>query len=352
MEFMRFADIVGQDLAVGVLIRSKDMGRIPHAYLFTGMKGVGKTTTARAFAFYLNCEDLQGGDACGMCRSCRRMKSDNFPDFKEISPDKGLIRIDAIREIRKELQYPPLEAAYRFTVIREGDKMTVEAANAFLKTLEEPPRGNILVVTAAEPLDLLPTIVSRCQRVPFSPIKSMDIERMLRNKGQGENDGDRSVIAGICRGSPGRAIRMFQSGFMEMRRGWLEKLRGVESLDYGEILDMARQWSDLDKKRLLDPEEGGTSAMEDILDLWSGIFRDLLVIKTTSDKTGIMNRDAVSALEKLSTVFTEEALVDILYILNQAEKDIRRNRNSVLVAQYVLMSIKERAGQVERRNYV
>ncbi len=352
MEFVRFSDILNQELAVGILRRSKDMQRIPHAYLFTGMQGVGKTMTARAFAFFLNCDEPRGGEACGQCRSCRRMKSGNFPDFKEISPDKGLVKIDTIREIRKDLHYPPLEAAYRFTVVREGDKMNLEAANAFLKTLEEPPGGNILVVTAAEPLNLIPTVVSRCQRVPFRPVEIQDIARMLRGKGLGANDEQRSVIARICRGSPGRALRMVQSGFMEKRAGWIGKLQKIPVLDYGEILDMAREWSDLDKKQLLDPEEGGTSAMEDLLDVWSGLFRDILVVKTSGETSKIMNADEVPGLESLSMAFTEEALIDILYILNQAERDLRRNRNSALVAQHILMSIRERAGQMEKRNYV
>lgn len=352
MELYRFSEIVGQTRAIGILSGSMGRERIPHAYLFTGMPGVGKTAAAKAFAFVLNCDSPKGMDACGSCRSCRKMASGNYPDYREISPEKGVIKIETIREVTREFQYAPLEGRYRFTVIREGDKMTVEAANAFLKTLEEPPNGNILVVTATEPLDLLPTVVSRCQRVPFIPIAKKDIEQWLQTKRLGANDMERSAVARFSKGSIGQAKRIIESQFMEKRIRWIEHAERLPALGYGELLDIARDCADQDKKQLLDSEEGGESALVDLLGVWATWFRDLLVFKTTGQEDMLMNPDLMARLKACSGSFTAEGLIDIIYLLHQAERDLRKNRSSILMAQHIALYLKDRADLKENKSYV
>ena len=150
---MRFSDIIGQEKAKGFFQRVLSEERIPHAYLFTGIAGIGKTSTAMALTMALNCREPSGIEACGDCPSCRQMTGGNFPDFVSIQPDGQNIKIEQIRELNRRLSFAPVSARYRVCVIQQAEAMTGEAANSFLKTLEEPPAGNILVLNAVEPLN-------------------------------------------------------------------------------------------------------------------------------------------------------------------------------------------------------
>ena len=165
-----FSEILGQKTAKRFLKQVMASGKIPHAYLFTGIPGIGKTTTAMAFAMALNCREPVDFEGCGQCPSCRQFKGKNFPDFISILPEGQNIRIDQIKELNRKLGFAPVSGGYRVCVIHQADAMNDESANSFLKTLEEPPPGNILILRVTESLDLLPTIVSRCQQVPFQPL--------------------------------------------------------------------------------------------------------------------------------------------------------------------------------------
>ena len=153
-------------------------GRLSHAYLFLGPEGVGKASTARALAAALNCaQPGADGDACGTCPSCRRMQAGTHPDFLVITPEepKTQIKIEVIRELRRLTEYPPLGGGWRVVLIKPAEALSAQneaAANALLKTLEEPPPQHLLVLTARGEADLLPTIVSRCHKLAFAPLPS------------------------------------------------------------------------------------------------------------------------------------------------------------------------------------
>ena len=167
---MAFSEIIGQPKAVKLLNRSLTSGRLAHAYLFTGPDGVGKNTTARSMAGLLLCDNTSGTDPCGFCPGCQKFASGNHPDFLHIKPQGAVIKIDQVRELKKALSFSPFEAEYRVTILEDVHTMRREAANSLLKLLEEPPPDNILLLTADESEQLLTTIVSRCQVIPFSPI--------------------------------------------------------------------------------------------------------------------------------------------------------------------------------------
>jgi DNA polymerase-3 subunit delta' len=218
----RFADIRGQDRAHDLLRRAVDRDRIPHAYLFHGVKGVGKTTTAFALAQYLNCEARTERDSCGQCPSCRKIAHLQHPDVHWIFPMAGSLkgdkRADHIRkttdmllqpgihglshpgaasigigrdsdsllgsvgELRKEAGYAPVEARVKVFVVSEAERMTTEAANSLLKVLEEPPPDNLLVLTTQRPRELLDTIVSRCQLLRFRDLSEDEITELLTER--------------------------------------------------------------------------------------------------------------------------------------------------------------------------
>ena len=218
-----FSQIIGQERAVHLLKQAITREKMPHAYLFVGVPGVGRTTTALALAQALNCEAPETGEGCGRCKPCRQLLGGNFPDVELVEPDGQSIKIEQVRELERRFAYKPVAGRYRVTVVRPAEAMTEEASNAFLKTLEEPPAGNVLVLNATEPSDLLPTIVSRCQKVVFRRIPPRVIEEWLIDT-KGMDREKASVLARISDGSLGRALDMEESGFLEKRHAHLLSL--------------------------------------------------------------------------------------------------------------------------------
>jgi len=219
-----FADIRGQDRAHDLLRRAAARDRLPHAYLFHGTKGVGKTSTAFALARFVNCDNPTETDACGTCSSCLKYSRLHHPDFHWIFPmagsengkpmkgDRRAEHVRAVRdervqpgihvlsykgsasiaigrdedtvvgsvgELRREAGYAPVEARVKVFVISEAERMTQEASNSLLKVLEEPPPANLLILTAERPTGLLDTIVSRCQTVRFRDLSEEEITALL-----------------------------------------------------------------------------------------------------------------------------------------------------------------------------
>jgi len=160
-----FADIVGQSMAVAMLERALQQGP-SHAYLFVGPPGVGKTEAALAFAAGLACPD----SGCGTCMTCKRVQEGMHPDVEVVSPEGNFIRKEEIAEINLHAAYRPFEAQAKVYVFLDADSFNVDAANAFLKTLEEPPPHVYFILVSDRPERLLPTVVSRCQAVLFSPV--------------------------------------------------------------------------------------------------------------------------------------------------------------------------------------
>ena len=159
-----FADIVGQDLALAILRRAL-VTEAAHAYLFAGPLGVGKSEAAVEFAAGLICAD--GG--CGDCDACRRVRDGIHPDVETVAPEGTNILIDQVRAVNEDVVLRPFEATVRVYIVLAAETMNKEAANAVLKTLEEPPPHAHFILVSSYPEQLLPTIVSRCQRVPFGP---------------------------------------------------------------------------------------------------------------------------------------------------------------------------------------
>lgn len=196
--------LYGHDKAKRLLRRALAAGRIPHALLFRGPDGVGKKLFAKGLAAALNCRDRQGAEACGVCPSCRKFNSMNHPDFLVIGPEKGVIKIDRIRQLGQELDYPPYESQVRVVVVEDVQTMRREAANSLLKTLEEPPDNNILILTADSAKEVLPTLVSRCQVVPFGGLSLADTSAILIAHGVAPDAAP--LLARLAEGSPGRAL--------------------------------------------------------------------------------------------------------------------------------------------------
>ncbi len=238
-----YSDIIGHDRIVRLLQRAVDSGRVAHAYLFAGPQGVGKTKTAYAFAASLLCKS-EGSQACGHCVSCKKLLDGNHPDLSELKADeksKSVIKVKAMKSFIQAMNFHPFESEWKIFVIHEAEKMNKESANTLLKTLEEPTESTVIILVSGKPQQLLPTIMSRCQKVVFGPLEFDAVARVVVEK-RGLSEKDADLVARLAEGSVGRAMRMdldfamkdvkdFGRKFFNLRFG-----RDRELLDFAESI--------------------------------------------------------------------------------------------------------------------
>ncbi len=294
--------------------------------------------TALAFAMAVNCEkpaadpDQPAGtssneihredgpfrvNACGSCRSCNKIRSQNHPDVIHIEPSGSMIKINQIREVCRTLSFKPYEAKVRVVIIGESHTMNPSAANALLKALEEPPDRTVLILTARETSDLLPTIVSRCRRIRFNPIVQKDIESLL-TKNTGISPEQAAIPAAMANGSYTRALLMSRSNWAHRRR-WLIKAGG---------LDNPGVLSRRPKSLLLAFSEKlakNKSTVMDSLEVMKTWLRDLIVYRYTPEK--IIHKDLREEIGNVSASCTVNELVSKIEIISHAQKDISANMN-------------------------
>ncbi len=335
-----FSEIIGQEAAVGFLKNVVSGTKVPHAYLFTGIAGVGKTTTAIAFARALNCPAPLDGDGCGRCVPCRQLAGANFPDLERVRPDGRVIKIEQIRELTRRIGYKTVSGRYRVSLIEQAGTLTPEAANAFLKILEEPPPGNILILDAPDKNDLLPTILSRCQRVLFRPVPAESLAAWLHEV-NGVPVKTAEVLARLSEGSVGRALRMAGSSELGDRRSYhLQTIMRLPGQSPPEILSTAVGYAQQEKKRTGGAEDEDEGGLNGVLGLWKTCFRDMLILRSRGPADLLVLDDEDGALKKTSGTYTIDGLIESLLILERAQKDLARSRNLELMMETTLLALK------------
>jgi len=298
--------------------------RLGAAFLFTGPEGVGRREVARALAKAVSCPEGGGrGDFCDTCSVCRRIDSGNFPEVIFYCPDEGTIKIEKIRELSKFLYFHPGEGTRRVIVIDGAEKLTPQAANSLLKILEEPPGGAIFILIAPGPEGLLPTIVSRCQRVLFSPLTGEAVAVYLETK-RGMTPPEAGAIAAAAQGSLARALAITP----ESR----DRLREL-ALKIWQEPDLDARWGEefmsTDRAELLEE-----------LEFFRGLFRDLMVWKLSpggeAPAGGLINPDLEDLLTR-ERERTWENLFGRLDILESTISLVRANANPRLAADRLLL---------------
>jgi len=319
---MSFQDFVGQEPLVRMLQNSLRTGRVAHAYLFTGPRGMGKATLARELAKALNCT-RERGDACDRCASCRRITGGNHPDLLRIQPDGAAVKIEQVRALQKELWLRPVEGAYRVGVVEEADKMTAEAANSFLKTLEEPPPHAVLILLAEQPYALLPTVTSRCQVLAFRRVATPALEAFLSARLQ-PGRGDARLLAILAGGNPGRALALQSSGTWELvRRQVLELPARLGAAGGGELLALP---------------EPGKEDWTMYLELLLLYFRDLLLYRL-GVKEAISHLDREQEIRVWAEGLSLRHILEALSLIHRTIDAARKNANRQLAWEAMLFKL-------------
>ena len=323
---LRFADILGQEAAVKMLREAVAAGRVHHALLFTGPRGVGKRATADALAARLFCERGED-DACGACDSCRRVAAGTHPDLHRIEPGGDTadgsrrrtkaLSIDQIRELQIALSRRPFIAPRRIAIVDDAESMTIPAQNALLKTLEEPPGKTLLVLIADNPAALTATVRSRCQRVSFRPLATEAIVAALGREGS-SSAADARFVAEHAAGSIGRALTLDAAKIREALGAIERLLDRVCELGYVAIPAAARE--------LLDVEDRAGAEAGGALALLAGALRARLRAHATELTPGRKTANLAGDLRALEAI-------------TRAIDDLKHNANKSLAIERMLASV-------------
>ncbi len=327
-DLIGFSEIIGQEKAKEMLKRTVRQQKMAHAFLFRGPFGVGKKTVAHSFAAYINCQTPQNEEPCGSCPSCVKFRSGNHPDFMRIEPEGTAIKISQVRELKKTLAFPPFEARFRTVLLTEMHTMRREAANSLLKTLEEPPEGTVLILTGDEASDILPTIISRCQVIPFFALPYAEVAQRLATEAEVEAD-DAATLAAVAEGSLGRAKMLAKKDLLSLRREVIEALMDHEphtAPAIQAVYELAEQTTKLKED------------LPELLELLKTWFHDL-VLYLNGAGTKIINHDLIPTLQAATNRWNLQQLAEKIELIGTAQKQLNRNCNRSHVCEVLLFAL-------------
>jgi DNA polymerase-3 subunit delta' len=334
---MRLGDLAIPGQVRQALLRAVRDQRLPPAYLFVGPAGVGKRTTAFALAKALNCS-AQDGDACDQCAVCLRIDRHLHADIHLVEPQGQVIKIDQIRQLREVLTLHAYEGRVKVAILDGAGKLTVEAANALLKILEEPPVQTLFVLACQHLGNLPATVISRTQILRFGLLAHDQIVTMLRQHGREPNEAERATC--LSGGRPGAALALELPVVLERRADALQLLTQARSGDPAVLLPSAEQWA---------RRKGDHNALFEML---LSLVRDLAVSRAGGDDTLLMHADIRDALSPLAIGVPPATLWEVFEIVHSAQEAIAHNANPQLAFEVMLFKIGdayERARQRDRQ---
>jgi len=317
--------VVGHEPAVRLLQGELATGRISHAYLFTGPPQVGKTTLALALAQALICP--ADNPPCGECLACRKVQHGTHPDVRLVAgDDAGVIKIDQIRALQRELALSPYQARRRVALLIGMEGATEEASNCLLKTLEEPPGPAILILTATEPDLLLPTIVSRCQLLSLRPLPASQVEAALQAR-WGASPQQAKLLASLSRGRLGWAVTALKEPVvLAQRKQRLEKLQ--------EMIEAGR----LDRLAYAEQLSRNANSLPEVLDLWLGWWRDVLLVREGCPEA-VVNVDQMDVLQREAGRRDRMEIVNTLRAIEETMKRLDEHLNPRLAVEVLLLRL-------------
>ena len=324
-----FKDIIGHEQVIHHMQNAIRQKKFSHAYLLCGEAGSGKRLVAEAFAKAVLCEE-GGIEACGKCKSCKQIESGNHPDFRTVVREKATLGVKEIREqVTADVQIKPYSSEYKLYFIDEAEKMTEEAQNALLKTIEEPPEYAVFLLSVTRQELLLQTVLSRCVLLTFHPVATEKVKQFLMEK-KGVPDYLAESAAAFSGGVPGRAVRFAESeAFTEQRDEVLHLVKRVDEMTMAEIMESVKLFAA--KKDTAD------EYLEMIL-LW---YRDVLLYKATKNLNMLLFRDQPEAIASQAGKRSFENLQGIVEALEQVKQRMKSNVNFENALELLLLYMKE-----------
>lgn len=321
------AELLGHSRQWSDLIGRLQAGRLHHALLFEGPKGVGKATTARRLAKAAVCE----GDvpACGACGACQAVEAGHHPDVVWLSAEDGrktlAIPIDDVREVVRKLTYHRFSGARRTVIVDPAEAMLEPAANALLKTLEEPPEGTGFVLVTHNARALLPTLLSRCHRVRFGAVDEHLVAEWLGGE-------EAALLARWSLGCPGHAVAL-RDGRLEATRTMRDKALSAMAGSLGDVVDFSAAQTKGERKRWL-------PSVLDLLDRIDELCRDASVRASGAD-VGVIHADVDDVVDRWARALWPLGITRIARATWQARENLERNVSGKLVLDAVLATVRD-----------
>jgi len=330
-----FQDIIGQEQIKEHLQNALKAGKISHAYIINGEKSSGKEFIAKVFAMALQCEapkeNTEVQIPCQECHSCKQALSGNQPDIIKVMHDKAnTISVDDIREqISNDVAVKPYSSPYKIYIMNEAEKMTTQAQNALLKTLEEPPEYVVILLLTTNVNALLPTILSRCVVLNMRPVSDQLVRKYLMEELR-VTDYKAEVCVAFARGNIGKAKSLATSeDFENVKSEALSTLKYIQDMELYEIVAAVKRANEYKME------------VNDYLDIMVVWYRDVLLFKATSDVNHLVFREELSALRKVASRSSYEGIERVIQALDKAKKRLDANVNFDLVMELLMLEIKE-----------
>lgn len=342
-----FSILIGNEDVQRALCQLLDNGRVPGSMLFTGEAGIGKKLFALEFAKALNCRNRVGIEACDECSSCKRISKSTFPPFSSaddnkermiwsehadvamVRPFNHIIRVKPMRELEREANFRPFEGAARVFIVEDAEYMNDQAANALLKTLEEPAGTTHLILTTTNPMALLATIRSRCQIIRFAPIPFSEIERFLIEKEKLKAE-DAALLARTSRGSLGNALNVDVDDYRERRQAMFNVLRALTVT--GSRVALLRSAEELAAAK-------DRADFEQSLDVLETLIRDAWALSLGRPIASITNFDLAKELKQIANELASKRAEQWLIQIEELRGALEVNLNRKIASDGLLMSM-------------
>lgn len=326
----KFTDIIGQEQLKEHLQNAISMNKVSHAYIINGERSSGKEFIARIFAMTLQCE-RGGTEPCGECHSCKQALSNNQPDIIYVSHEKpNSIGVEDIRnQINHDIGIKPYGSPRKIYIMNEGEKMTAQAQNALLKTLEEPPEYAVILILTTHVEALLPTILSRCVVLHMKPVPDAKVKKYLMEE-LGVPDYKANICVAFARGNIGKAKLLASSEeFEKVKDEAITLVKYINDMEINEIVKAIKKINEY------------KFDVNDYLDILSVWYRDVLLYKATKDINSLIFKDELPQIRRVADRSTYEGIEIIVNALQQAKRRLEANVNFDLTMELLLLTIKE-----------
>lgn len=334
---MKYKDIIGQQHIKEHFQSAVVNKTISHAYIINGEKSSGKAMLARTFAMSIMCE-AGGSEPCMECEACRRTANNSNPDVITLVKDpKKKSDIVGINEIRQQviasIYDRPYNGEHKVYIIDDADKMNIQAQNAILKTLEEPPEYAVLLLLTQNVERLLPTIISRCIVLNMRPVKDSVIKQYLREKDT-LLDTSIDIITAMACGNVGRAKLLYEdSSFIGFQDEIIDILIDIPKTGYRRVLSACEKFAEIKKADIYKPD--------DIFELFTLWYRDILLYKATGDTDSLVFKNRATEIALQSEYFRYDALEKVIKLIDEARAKVRAFINYEATMELLLINIQE-----------